>query len=426
MRTLLIALVIAALKGPLYAAPAPAQAPATAPKPAAPKPATPKSSAPKAFTQVRQPGDVETDPIRCFWKTDRSAIIVGERFTVVLTCGIIDTDRIKAVPDFNQLEGSTIGLQPFEVIKGVRHEDIKAAPWRYIQYEYTVRTIAEGLFDKDINLPGVKLTYHIQSSIGGGSTGRDQQYQLPPIAMHVSSTVPQKVTDIRDTAMNTFADIENRRVRATGEYVAAMIAFGFAVVLLGLAIVRVVSRYRVRTPASERPLGVGAVLSGCLREAGRVESEAAGGWTPELLTRALAVLRIGGAVALGRPVAQSIVATHVPAREGQIALRKGFLKPKRSLVSNATTPGTIARSMAAASGRGLNARTEAILKDLEDSLAVISAARYSRNGKAESSAITTAFENGVNAIRKLRSANMWPRRTVRSLTNQAMEIGWSR
>src|SRR5882672_7740247 len=62
---------------------------------------------PKAFQQTRQPGDVETDPIKCFWKTDRSTVIVGERFTVVLTCGIIETDQVKAVPDFNQLEGST-------------------------------------------------------------------------------------------------------------------------------------------------------------------------------------------------------------------------------------------------------------------------------------------------------------------------------
>ena len=423
MRKLLTALIVtAALKGPLYAA----QAPATPAKPAAPKAAAPTSSVPKAFEQVRRPGDVETDPIKCFWKTDRSAVIVGERFTVVLTCGIIDTDQIKAVLDYNQLEGSTIGLSPFEVIKGVRHEDIKSAPWRYIQYEYTARTIAEGLFDKDINLPAVKLTYHIQSSIGGGSTGRDQQYQLPPIPMHISSTVPQKYTDIRDAAMTTFADIENRRVRATGEYVAAMIAFGFAVVLLGVAAVRIAGRYRVRTPAAERPLGLNAVLTGCLREANRVESDAAGGWTPELASRALAVLRIGGAVALGRPVAQSIVDAKTPAREGQIALRKGFLKPRLSLVSNATTPGTIARSLAHANGRGPDAKSEAILKELEDSLTIISAARYSRNGKLDGSALTAAFENGVSAIKKLRAANAWPIRTMRSLTNQAMEIGWSR
>src|SRR5215471_13989932 len=207
-------------------------APAAAQAPAAKTPPKAGSSVPRAFTQARQPGDVEVDPIRCFWKTDRSTIIVGERFTVILTCGIIETDRIKAVPDFNQLEGSTIGLQPFEVIKGVRHEDVRNPPYRYIQYEYTARLIAEGLFEKDIDLPAVKLTYHIQSSIGGGETGRDQTYQLPAMAMHVASLVPKKAADIRDTTANTFAEIEAHRVRATGEFVVALIAFGFAVVLL--------------------------------------------------------------------------------------------------------------------------------------------------------------------------------------------------
>lgn len=385
----------------------------------APKAATPKASAPP-----RQPGDVETDPIRCFWKTDRSSIIVGERFTLVLTCGIIDTDKIKAVPDFNQLEPSTIGLLPFEVVKGVRHEDIKAAPWRYIQYEYTVRTIAEGLFDKDLNIPPVKITYHIQSSVGGGSTGRDQTYQLPPIPMRIASLVPAKNSDIRDAAPNTFAEIENRRVRSTGEFVAAAIAFGFALVLLGFAAVRVASRYRVRTPAGERPLGLSAVLRGALREGRRVQSEAEGGWTPELASRALTVLRIGGAVALGRPVAQAIVDSHVAAREGQLALGKGLLGRRRALVSNATTPETIARSMARTNGRPLNARTVAILKELETSLSVLSTARYGRSATLDSSRLNTAFENGIDALKRLRVTTMWPMRMVGGIGRPAAEVGW--
>ena len=410
------------------AAPAAAQAPA-AQTPAAQAPAKtpPKatSSAPRAFTQVRQPGDVETDPIRCFWKTDRSTIIVGERFTVVLTCGIIETDRIKAVPDFNQLEASTIGLQPFEVVKGVRHEDIRNPPWRYIQYEYTARLVAEGLFEKDIDLPAVKLTYHIQSSIGGGETGRDQTYQLPAMAMHVASLVPKKAADIRDTTANTFAEIEAHRVRATGEFVVALIAFGFAVVLLGLALVRVVSRYRVRTPAADRPLGVSAVLRGCLREAGRVKADTAGGWTPELASRALTVLRIGGAVALDRPIAQSIVGAGVAPREGQISLRKGLLGRRRSLVSTATTPGAIARSLASTNGHAPNARTEAMLKEFEESLGVLSRARYGRNGNLDGSTLDAAFESGFSALRRLRTAKTWPMRMIGSLTRQATEIGWS-
>jgi hypothetical protein len=409
------------------AAPAAAQTPAQTPAVTTPARTPPKatSSAPPAFKQTRQPGDVEVEPIKCFWKTDRSTVIVGERFTVVLTCGIIDTDKIKAVPDFNQLEGSTIGLQPFEVVKGVRHEDVRNPPWRYVQYEYTARLIAEGLFEKDIDLPAVKLTYHIQSSIGGGSTGRDQTYQLPAMAMHVASLVPKKATDIRDTTANTFAEIEARRVRSTGEFVAALIAFGFAVVLVGLALVRVVGRYRVRKPAAERPLGVTAVLTGCLREAGRVQADAAGGWTPELASRALTVLRIGGAVALDRPVSQSIVGGAAVPREGQIALRKGLLGRRRSLVSTATTPGSIARSLASTNGHAPNARTEAILKEFEESLAVISRARYGRDGQLNGSALDAAFEGGVSALRKLRTAKMWPMRTIGSLTRQATEIGWS-
>jgi hypothetical protein len=380
---------------------------------------------PKAFTQTRQPGDVETDPIRCFWKTDRSSIIVGERFTLVLTCGVVDTDKIKAVPDYNQLEPSTIGLLPFEVVKGMRHEDVKASPWRYIQYEYTVRTIAEGLFDKELNIPPVKITYHIQSSIGGGSTGRDQTYQLPAIPMRIASLVPVKNSDIRDAAPSTFAEIENRRVRSTGEFVVAAIAFGFAVVLLGLALVRVVGRYRVRTPASERPLGIGAVLRGVLREARQVKADAEGGWTPELAARALTVLRIGGAVALRRPVAQAIVDSYVAPREGQLALRKGLLGRQRALVSNATTAGTIARSMANTNGRPMNARTEAILKELETSLSVLSVARYGRATKLDSTTLSTAFENGIDALQKLRTATMWPVRKVESLTRLSTEVGWS-
>jgi hypothetical protein len=423
MKTTLSFLLLFALAVPAAAQTPAEQTPAVKTPPKTPAKAT--SSVPPAFKQTRQPGDVEVEPIKCFWKTDRSTVIVGERFTVVLTCGIIDTDKIKAVPDFNQLEASTIGLQPFEVVKGVRHEDVRNPPWRYVQYEYTARLIAEGLFEKDIDLPAVKLTYHIQSSIGGGSTGRDQTYQLPAMAMHVASLVPKKASDIRDTTATTFAEIEGRRVRSTGEFVAALIAFGFAVVLLGLALVRVVGRYRVRTPAARRPLGVGAVLGGCLREAGRVQADAAGGWTPQLASRALTVLRIGGAVALDRPVAQSIVGVAAVPREGQIALRKGLLGRHRSLVSTATTPGAIARSLASTNGHAPNARTEALLKEFEESLAVISRARYGRDGKLDGSALDAAFESGVSALRRLRTAKAWPMRMIGSLTRQAAEIGWS-
>ena len=83
----------------------------------APKGARPAPAAPKP----RAPGDVEVEPIACWWKTDRNAVHVGERFTVTLTCSIIETAAIKVVPDLNQLEPTTVALQPFEVVNGIRH-----------------------------------------------------------------------------------------------------------------------------------------------------------------------------------------------------------------------------------------------------------------------------------------------------------------
>src|SRR5262245_41522108 len=57
----------------------PAASPAEASKPVpAPKPAP----APKE-------GEVQSDPIRCWWKADRAAVRVGERFGLVLTCATI-------------------------------------------------------------------------------------------------------------------------------------------------------------------------------------------------------------------------------------------------------------------------------------------------------------------------------------------------
>jgi len=66
-----------------------------------------------------------------------------------------------------------------------------------------------------------------------------------------------------------------------------------------------------------------------------------------------------------------------------------------------------------------------MLREFEESLGVLSRARYGRNGALDTSALNTAFENGVSALRKLRTAKMWPMRMIGSLTRQASEIGWS-
>jgi hypothetical protein len=376
------------------------------------------------------PGDVEVEPIACWWKTDRSAVNIGERFTVTLTCSIVETAPIKVVPDLNQLEPTTVALQPFEVVKGVRHEDIRQPPKRYIQYEYTTRLVGDVFFGKDVDIPAVKITYHIQSAISGGSQGRDQTYALPPLAMRVNSLVPKKTADIRDNTADTFADIEVRRLRSSAELVASAIAFGFALVLAGLALVRVVGRYRVRTPSAVRRLPVGAVIRGCLTTVSGLRDEIArDGWTADLAGRALAVFRIATAVALGRPVAQEIVEPHVEPHEGQLALRKGVLRRKRALISTSTTPVTIARTLVERNGNRPNPRTELLLADLQESLIAFRAARYGRDAKLDTAALDAALDRGTEALRKLRVANLWPIRTAGALARTATGVGgvvWSR
>jgi hypothetical protein len=421
------AIAAAGLGGSVMSAQAPAQGPQRSSRPPSRAPARPAA---QPAAKPSAPGDVETDPIRCWWKTDKSSVIVGERFTVTLTCGVVETSRVKVLPDMNQLEPTVVPLSPFEVVQGVRHEDIVAPPWRYFQDEYTVRLIGDAFFDKDVDLPALKVTYRIQSSVGGGSQGRDQTYVLPPLPMRVASLVPKKANDIRDASHDTFGDIEARQSRARVEVVAAVILFAFAAVLLALALARLVGRYRVRTPAIARPVPLGAVLRGCVGELRRVKADVArDGWSPQLASRALTALRVAGAVALGKSIAQTRVSQGTAVRDGQLAIRSGLIGSRRAVVSTPTTPDAIGRVLSNGNGSALPARTQAVLGGIQQSLRALGAARYGRNGHLDTTALDLALDEGIDLVRRLRVANLWPMRTADAVARSAADVGamvWSR
>ena len=86
---------------------------------------------------------------------------------------------------------------------------------------------------------------------------------------------------------------------------AATVAFGFAVVLIGLALTQAFRRYHKRAPAASRMLPARSLLSASVSALRQVKREVArDGWTRERAGQALAALRIAAAIALGRPVAQ--------------------------------------------------------------------------------------------------------------------------
>ena len=251
---------------------------------------------PAISPRAERPGETAADPIQCWWKTSRTAVRVGERFTLVLTCAVVETPSITIVPAVNQLEPGAIILTPFEAVSGVRRDDVVVPPRRYLQYEYEMRLLSEGFFGQDVTLPSLTVTYNIQGP-GGDTQGRDQSYMLPPLPMRVLSLVPRMGTDIRDASGQTFETIESRRFLSTAALVGAWIAFAFAAVLAVVAVARAAGRFRARDPKAVTPLPLPAVLRGCLATLSAVRAEAAQtGWTPALSRRALAEPRGAGAL----------------------------------------------------------------------------------------------------------------------------------
>jgi hypothetical protein len=399
---------------PAAARPSDAQTPAAL-RPSAKDAQTATPSRPKdgqAATAARpapKEGEVQSDPIKCWWKADRTAVRVGERFGLVLTCAVIEAGPITVVPVLNQLEPGALSITPFEVVSGARGDDMVAPPWRYVQFDYAVRLLSDGFFGQDVMIPGVTVTYNLQTA--GGTQGRDQTYVLPSLPMRILSLVPKGVADIRDASGQTFASIESRRFRSSLASVLAWVSFAFAGVLGIFALVRVVGHFRSKSTVAIRRLPVPAVLSGCLDTISEVSADASKtGWSPDLARRAVAAMRIAGAVALERPIAQDFVGADAVERDGQVTVRKGWIKRRRVLLSASVTSKVIASHLG--NGRRLRPNARVRLETISDALGVFSAASYGRNGKPDASALDAAVDSSRDAIRGLRSSARWPMRTA--------------
>src|SRR5262249_16686319 len=123
----------------------------------------------------------QADPLQCWWRTSAGAVYIGQPFSVVLTCAVLENAAAKVVVDQSKLQPAVVQLAPFEVVGGSHGADLRRDDHRFFQYEYRLRLIAENLFGKDVPLPETKISYHVQSSVGQGAAiqGRDQTYILP-------------------------------------------------------------------------------------------------------------------------------------------------------------------------------------------------------------------------------------------------------
>ena len=172
---------------------------------------------------------VETDPIRCWWKTSVPAVRVGEPFSVVLTCAVVETDVVTVVPSQAELNPDALQLPPFDVIGGSHAADLRTADRRFFQYEYRLRLISEEQFGKDVKVPDLKISYKVRTRVNGESQeGRDLAYILPATSVRVLSLVPADASNIRDASAETFDDVGRRLSRATLLRVIGGVLIGFA------------------------------------------------------------------------------------------------------------------------------------------------------------------------------------------------------
>ncbi len=254
-----------------------------------------------------QTQNVETEPVTCWWRTTATSVRVGEPFTVILTCSLLQTEAARAIADESRLEPSVVQLPPFEVVGGARAKDLTTASRRFVQFEYQLRTIAENVFASEVALPPLELTYRVESRVGGGDSlaGRDRTYALPPLTIRVLSLVPDTADDIREAPVATFAEIDASESYGTAWRAAAVVLLALGALVLTLALAGVIRRRGASRAPARRLLSPAAILRGVRHELARIQSDVrSSGWTSDLAGRALAAVRIVASCAAGRPVAQ--------------------------------------------------------------------------------------------------------------------------
>ncbi|MBI3401236.1 MAG: hypothetical protein HY048_07420 [Acidobacteria bacterium] len=374
----------------------------------------------------------QTDPLQCWWRTSTGAIRVGEIFTTVLTCAVLETDAATVVVDQSKLEPSVMQFAPFEVLGGTYGADLRTGARRFFQYQYRMRLIAENQFGKDVALPETKISYRVQSHVGDKTSieGRDQSYIMPAQSVRVQSLVPADATDIRDASAETFADIDQRAFRSNLFLVVGGVLFALAGLLALLALVRVASKFRRPVEVQDQLIGDATILRGVGREFAAVRREReGGGWTPELVTRALAALRVAATYAGGGHVGHMPAGAEGIAEDGRLILKTGWVGGKRIAVSGAMTQGTITRALARAAGNGGNGGVRAQrLEALGDALTTMTGVQYGRDARLDDSALDAALSSGQAVLGRLKFEQTWimKRLAARRLASQGDTRAWSR
>jgi hypothetical protein len=351
---------------------------------------------------------VEVEPITCWWRTSTSAVRTGESFGLTLTCAVVETEANKVVPDFSKLDSTVVQLPPFEVIGGTHPGDLVTPGKRFFQYDYRLRLIAEDAFGNDVTIPPLEISYRIESKVTGGDVtqGRDQSYSLPKWSVRLISLVPDDTSDIREAPASQFSAIEGRVQRASVMQTVATVLFGLAGVVALVMLIGMLRRKAPKAAGTTAHLGPRGILRTVAKELDEVQRASRGGWTPELICRGLAALRISAAYATGRAVGQiPSKAAEIP-REGVVVVHQ--FGRDDVFVSGAATAETAAAYAKAPAG-------------LSDALRTLTTARYGRIEKFDSMA-DEAMQTAIRVTREQQSAHSLIKEWGRNFTSSVVDL----
>lgn len=359
---------------------------------------------------------VETDPIRCWWRTSTGAVRVGELFSLTLTCAVLDSEAVQVVPDESRLSPAVVRLTPFEVIGGTHPADLYSGTRRFFQYHYSLRIISPDAVGADVALPNFEVAYRVNSRLAGNAAqeGRELTYLLPTQLVRVLSTVPEEAPDIRDTAAVDFGRLEALAFRAGVLRIA-----GWTLTLLGglvtvLAVAGLARRSGQRTAGGARLLSDRAIARLAASELAAVEHEAgAQGWNEGLVERALAAARLATAQALGATVHQHRESSttgrpKAAGGEGRLATRTGWRRKDIAAVSASATSDDIARAL-----ESDTAARRQELDDVRGAMATFSAAVYHSTPVLDQSALDSALAAARALAQAVKSDMNAPARILR-------------
>ncbi len=340
------------------------------------------------------------EAIKCWWKTDRSTVRIGEQFGVVLTCQVVETDLARVVLSEGALEPSAISLAPYTSVGGVKYEDIHRGNFRFFQYKYDLKLTGEDFFGKEVPIPPLEIQFKVDKKIQNENIStKESAYRLPALPMKIISLVPKDTKDIRDSSGKTFGTIKELRFKAILGFIFAGLLLIVPLAVISLPFWRAVRARQKRS--SNGTLFSNATL---LRRMCSELKYAKGlrdknGWHSEIVSKVVTVCRIAGAIAMSRNISQLSEKFETRGLEGQLKLRKGWLWPKKVMISSDLTLETMrANTSILANGRWI--------EEFGGVFEVFNYARYSPE-KLDEAQLDAFLDRCAELVKKLHRRNFW-------------------